>query len=79
MSTPAQGTDPLAVGDRVQHQPVSMYMEPSPLPWFVSWAGRYPVPLTPQEIVPKNMEHSGQVIPRLISVDDLKKAEGLAE
>jgi hypothetical protein len=30
MSTPAQGTDPLAVGDRVQRQPVSMSMEPSP-------------------------------------------------
>ena len=48
------------------------------LSWFISWAGRYPVPLSAGQMLPKNMENSGQVIPRVISVEDLKKADGLA-
>jgi hypothetical protein len=48
------------------------------LSWFVLWAGRYPVPGTADQMVPKHFKKSGQVIPRVIRVEDLVTADALA-
>jgi hypothetical protein len=48
------------------------------LSWFVAWAGRYPVPRVAEKMVPRDMETRDNVIPRVISVDDVAEAEAIA-
>jgi hypothetical protein len=48
------------------------------LSWFVLWAGRYPVPNTPEQMSPKRLAKSGPVIPVVIRPSDVKEAGQLA-
>jgi hypothetical protein len=49
------------------------------LSWFVEWAGRYPVPLIAEKMLPKEQQYSGTVIPHVITPEKLENATRLAE
>ena len=49
------------------------------LSWFVVWAGRYPLPGTAEQMMPRTMDKSRRVIPRVIRVEEVQRADELAE
>jgi hypothetical protein len=49
------------------------------LSWFTRWAGRYPVPRSVEDMLPRYMKESGKVIPKVLWVKELQDADKLAE